>query len=59
MMNLKSLLSSGGCGLGIQNTNVDPAALKKLQMGGAELKGQGEYGYDNQERVQFTNDIQL
>lgn len=33
MMNLKSLPSSGGCGLGIQNKNVAPAALKKLQMG--------------------------
>lgn len=34
MMNLKSLPSSGGCGLGIQNTNVAPTAVKKLQMGG-------------------------
>lgn len=34
MRNVKSLPRSGGCGFGIQNTNVAPTALKKLQMRG-------------------------
>jgi len=58
MANLQSLPTRGGCGLGIQNTNVDPAALKKLQMG-EEWGGQREYGYNNQKRVQFPNDVRL
>lgn len=32
-MSLKSLPSSGGCGLGTENTNVAPTTLKKVQMG--------------------------
>jgi len=57
-MILKSLLSRGGCGLGIQNTKVAPAAHKKLQMEG-RIKILAEYGYDNEKRVQFPNDVQF